>query len=103
MPEENVAPQAVRSSAPNRQGSLPGLLESTHLDDEEYTGDGSARARGPPPVQPPAGEQAQRQAQPSVSLVEAAKPTYNITVGDPHKVGDLTTSHTEYQVYTKVN
>jgi sorting nexin-1/2 len=41
--------------------------------------------------------------QPSVSIVEAAKPFFHITVGDPHKVGDLTSAHTEYQVYTKVN
>ena len=77
-------------------------MGSTSLDDEGFTADGTQRSRGPPPVQPPAGEQGQRQAQPSVNVVEAAKPTYNITVGDPHKVGDLTTSHTEYQVYTKV-
>ena len=101
MLEENVAPAAPRA---NPQASLPGLMESTHLDEEGFTADGSQRARGPPPVQPPAGmgEQGQRHAQPSVNVVEAAKPTYNITVGDPHKVGDLTTSHTEYQVYTKV-
>jgi sorting nexin-1/2 len=33
---------------------------------------------------------------------QAAKPTFYITVGDPHKVGDLTSSHIVYQVRTKV-
>jgi sorting nexin-1/2 len=77
-------------------------MESTHLEDNEDGEDGLRKPRQPPPVQPPPGVQPQRQMQPSVSLVEAAKPTFNITVGDPHKVGDLTSAHTEYQVYTKV-
>lgn len=65
--------------------------------------DGS-RLKGPPPVQPPAGtEGAKRQTQPSMSVEQAAKPTFDITVGDPHKVGDLTSSHIVYQVRTKVN
>ena len=59
------------------------------------------RARGPPPVQPqPAG--VPRQTQPSMSVEQAAKPTFDISVGDPHKVGDLTSSHIVYQVRTKV-
>jgi sorting nexin-1/2 len=77
-------------------------MESTNLDDDEDDEDGSRKPRQPPPVQPHFTEHPQRQTQPSVSLVEAAKPTFNITVGDPHKVGDLTSAHTEYQVYTKV-
>jgi sorting nexin-1/2 len=36
-----------------------------------------------------------------VSVEQAAKPTFSIYVGDPHKVGDLTSSHTEYSVTTK--
>ncbi|KAI4813375.1 Vps5-domain-containing protein [Aureobasidium sp. EXF-8845] len=42
-----------------------------------------------------------RQMQPSVSIEQAAKPSFDISVGDPHKVGDLTSSHTVYQVRTK--
>jgi len=38
-----------------------------------------------------------------MSVVEAAKPSFNITVGDPHKVGGATSSHTVYQVTTKVS
>jgi sorting nexin-1/2 len=60
------------------------------------------RPRVPPPVQPPQGGPIRRENQPSVSIEQAAKPTFAITVGDPHKVGDLTSSHTVYQVRTKV-
>ena len=35
-------------------------------------------------------------------MEQAAKPNFDITVGDPHKVGDLTSSHIVYQVRTKV-
>lgn len=38
-----------------------------------------------------------------MSVEQAAKPTFTIYVGDPHKVGDLTSSHTEYSVMTKVS
>ena len=70
-------------------------------DDTEST---VSRARYPPPVQPPPTgvENSRRQTQPSVSIEQAAKPNFGITVGDPHKVGDLTSSHIVYQVRTKV-
>ncbi|KAI9891795.1 MAG: Vacuolar protein sorting-associated protein 5 [Vezdaea aestivalis] len=42
-----------------------------------------------------------RQIPPSVSVEQAAFPKFDITVGDPHKVGDLTSSHIVYQVRTK--
>lgn len=71
-------------------------------DDEE---DGSAQSSGPripPPVQPSQGAPVRRDNQPSVSIEQAAKPTFDISVGDPHKVGDLTSSHIVYLVKTKV-
>jgi hypothetical protein len=75
-------------------------MDSVDLDDD---GDGAGRVKGPPPVQPPqAGSAGVRQTQPSMSIEQAAKPSFNITVGDPHKVGDLTSSHIVYQVRTKV-
>lgn len=43
-----------------------------------------------------------RQTQPSVSIEQASRPSFDITVGDPNKVGDLTSSHIVYQVRTKV-
>lgn len=59
-------------------------------------------ARYPPPVQPPQGGQVRPGGAGGVSIEQAAKPSFEITVGDPHKVGDLTSSHTVYQVHTKV-
>lgn len=61
-----------------------------------------SKARIPPPVEPSNNDGPKRQTQPSVSVEQAAKPSFNITVGDPHKVGDLTGSHTVYQVRTQV-
>lgn len=58
--------------------------------------------RIPPPVQPSQSAQIRRENQPSVSIEQAAKPSFDITVGDPHKVGDLTSSHIVYLVRTKV-
>lgn len=71
-------------------------------DDED---DGKLQSSGPripPPVQPSPGAPIRRDTQPSVSVEQAAKPTFDITVGDPHKVGDLTSSHIVYLVKTKV-
>ncbi|GLI76500.1 vacuolar protein sorting-associated protein vps5 [Penicillium ochrochloron] len=73
-----------------------GLAESVHLEED------GAGFRGPPPVQPAADvDGPKRQTQPSMSIEQAAKPTFDISVGDPHKVGDLTSSHIVYQVRTK--
>lgn len=68
-------------------------------DDEERIG-----GRAPPPVQAaqPVSGGARGMGPPSVSIEQAAKPNFNITVGDPHKVGDLTSSHIVYSVRTKV-
>lgn len=62
----------------------------------------STGPRIPPPVQAPLPTAIKRDTQPSVSVEQAAKPTFDITVGDPHKVGDLTSSHIVYLVRTKV-
>lgn len=62
----------------------------------------TGRPRQPPPVQPAQGEPIKRDTQPSISIEQAAKPTFDITVGDPHKVGDLTSSHIVYQVRSRV-
>lgn len=76
-------------------------MDSVNLnDDAEST---SLKPRVPPPVQPPGSEGPRRQTQPSVSVEQAAKPTFEITVGDAHKVGDLTSSHTVYSVRTRVS
>jgi len=74
------------------------MLDSADLsDDLERTS-----PRIPPPVQPSQGTPVRRDTQPSVSVEQAAKPSFDISVGDPHKVGDLTSSHIVYMVKTKV-
>ncbi|KAK5446244.1 Vacuolar protein sorting-associated protein vps5 [Exophiala xenobiotica] len=91
-------PRKELSSRINRppSGTSASLATSEYEDTTLPVG----RSKGPPPVLPqPAG--APRQTQPSVSVEQAAKPTFDISVGDPHKVGDLTSSHIVYQVRTK--
>ncbi|KAM0244144.1 hypothetical protein ACHAP5_006528 [Fusarium lateritium] len=70
-----------------------------HVDDEEN--DGPKAARAPPPVEAAQPSTVRTSNQPSVSIEQAAKPSFQITVGDPHKVGDLTSSHIVYSVRTK--
>ena len=38
---------------------------------------------------------------PSVPLAQAANPTFSISVGDPTRIGDITSAHTVYKVSTK--
>ncbi|KAH0270999.1 Vps5-domain-containing protein, partial [Aureobasidium melanogenum] len=95
--EERPAPPQKEQNARNAPPTA--LMESTTLDDD---GTSTISGRAPPPVQPaPAADAPKRQTQPSVSIEQAAKPSFDISVGDPHKVGDLTSSHTVYQVRTK--
>lgn len=75
------------------------MLDSVDLNEDAESSTGP---RIPPPVQPSQGGSIRRETTPSVSIEQAAKPTFNITVGDPHKVGDLTSSHIVYSVETKV-
>lgn len=76
------------------------MLDSVDLSDDVEP---PAGPRVPPPVQPSQAAPVRRDTQPSVSIEQAAKPNFYITVGDPHKVGDLTSSHIVYLVRTKVN
>lgn len=62
---------------------------------------GAGKGRFSPQVQP-SQTGVQRNTTPSVSVEQAAKPSFDISVGDPHKVGDMTSSHIVYQVRTKV-
>jgi hypothetical protein len=77
------------------------MLDSVDLSDDIEPS--SAGPRVPPPVQPAQAAPVRRDTQPSVSIEQAAKPNFYITVGDPHKVGDLTSSHIVYLVRTKVS
>lgn len=75
-------------------------MDSVDLDDDGQAA--RARIKGPPPVQSPV-DAPKRQSQPSMPVEQAAKPSFEITVGDPHKVGDIASSHIVYQVRTKVH
>ena len=96
--KDSFAARNVRpTSSTSQASSLAGMMDSVNLEEN------GAGFRVPPPVQPPGEtEGANKQSQPSMSIEEAAKPTFEIVVGDPHKVGDLTSSHIVYQVRTKV-
>lgn len=86
--------------APSQSSLSRSTLDTVDLQDDVEI---NTKPRMPPPVQPPQSGPIRRDTQPSVSIEQAAKPTFDITVGDPHKVGDLTSSHTVYQVRTKVS
>ncbi|KAI9724874.1 MAG: hypothetical protein M1812_000150 [Candelaria pacifica] len=86
----------VRQTSATPQSPMSrSMMDSVDLEDDAES---SPRARAPPVKQP---EGAKKQTQRSISVEQAAKPTFDITVGDPHKVGDLTSSHIVYQVRTK--
>ncbi|KAJ5136268.1 hypothetical protein N7448_004822 [Penicillium atrosanguineum] len=88
------SPQPASTFSPTSSGA--GLADSVNLEED------GGSFRGPPPVQPHADvEGPKRQTQPSMSVEQAAKPTFEISVGDPHKVGDLTSSHIVYQIRTR--
>ncbi|KAL9094522.1 MAG: hypothetical protein Q9165_003081 [Trypethelium subeluteriae] len=99
--KEETAPsrQLRPSTASSQTSTVRSMMDSVNLNDD--TEEPSLKPRVPPPVQPPSSDSPRRQTQPSVSVEQAAKPTFDITVGDAHKVGDLTSSHTVYSVRTK--
>ncbi|KIW92220.1 uncharacterized protein Z519_07204 [Cladophialophora bantiana CBS 173.52] len=92
-------PRKELTARVNRQPSAtsPGFVSSEYEDTTLPPG----RPKGPPPVQSQTIAPPIRQTPSSVSVEQAAKPTFEILVGDPHKVGDLTSSHIVYQVRTK--
>ncbi|KAG9248083.1 vacuolar protein sorting-associated protein-like protein vps5 [Calycina marina] len=100
-PQKEQRLSSRQSSSSATQSSIPrSMLDPASLDDDVERGLGP---RTPPPVQPAQGGLPRRDTQPSVSIEQAAKPSFDITVGDPHKVGDLTSSHIVYLVKTKTS
>ncbi|KAL5340804.1 Vps5 C terminal like-domain-containing protein [Aspergillus crustosus] len=97
--KEAFAGRNVRpTSSASQSSSAAGLMDSVNLEED------GAGFKNPPPVQPPSEAEGQRrQQQPSISVEKAAHPAFDIAVGDPHKVGDLTSSHIVYQVRTKTS
>ena len=91
--------QQTQSSPPSKRNTT----QSRHgAEDEDAVSQSGQRLRSQASPQPGAIEGPRRPTQPSVSIEQAARPTFNITVGDPHKVGDPISSHIVYQVRTKV-
>ncbi|KAG0646836.1 Vacuolar sorting-associated vps5 [Hyphodiscus hymeniophilus] len=92
-----------RQTAGSKHGSQPADVTRKVMDSGSAPDDmePTVGPRIPPPVQPSQGAQVRRETQPSVSIEQAAKPSFDISVGDPHKVGDLTSSHIVYLVKTK--
>ena len=90
LPIRNVRPQAAPPSPMNDGGEDDRLIASRI----RYSSQGQPSPAG--------AEGLRRQTQSSVSIEQAARPSFEITVGDPHKVGDITSSHIVYQVRTKV-
>jgi len=74
----SAAPAAARPK-------MRDVLDGIGFDDEENETRGQSSGGGGAEGQP-----------------AAAKPLFEIIVGDPHKVGDLTSAHTVYNVRTKV-
>ncbi|KAI0884054.1 Vps5-domain-containing protein [Annulohypoxylon maeteangense] len=101
--EPPVPPQkeqmVIRTTMPQPAQKRTGPSDPHRIDDDDF--DRPLGPRAPPPVQAAQPSPVRVAGQPSVSIEKAAKPSFQITVGDPHKVGDLTSSHIVYSVRTK--
>lgn len=105
--KEQLPLRTTLSGGPNQIGSGArrpggGPSDPHRIEEEELYNDSSSGPRQPPPVPPALPSPVRTSMQPSVSIEQAANPTFHISVGDPHKVGDLTSSHIVYSVRTKV-
>ncbi|CAI6084128.1 unnamed protein product [Clonostachys chloroleuca] len=89
---------------PQQQQQQPRRPADPHRlfeDEEEELSAAQRGPRAPPPVDAAKPSTVQSSTQPSVSVEQAAKPTFQIYVGDPVKIGDLTSSHIVYSVRTR--
>ncbi|KAK4547052.1 hypothetical protein LTR36_001273 [Oleoguttula mirabilis] len=103
-PAAAPAPPVKELASRTRGASRPSTAASgaSPVRSEDGASSLNGSARGPPAVQPVQHDPRSRQQQaPSMSIEQAAKPTFNITVGDPHTVGNAATSHTVYSVITR--
>ncbi|KAK3720174.1 Vacuolar protein sorting-associated protein vps5 [Vermiconidia calcicola] len=100
-PAPPVKELASRTRQPTATSSRPGTAASTLAADPDAASTHNNGARVPPPVQPH--QLDQPRTRPSMSVEQAAKPSFNITVGDPHTVGGATNSHTVYSVITRTS
>lgn len=89
----------IRTTMPQHQQARRPADPHGFDDDDAETQRGG---RLPPPVDAARPSSVRSSTQPSVSIEQAAKPSFQIYVGDPVKIGDLTSSHIVYSVRTKV-
>ncbi|KAH6626787.1 Vps5 C terminal like-domain-containing protein [Chaetomium sp. MPI-SDFR-AT-0129] len=112
LPLRTTMPPTPGSAASAGRAFRTGPRDPHHIDDDDdEDGDGEGGGddqigggrpgRQPPPVQAAVPSSVRSATHPSVSIEQAAKPSFQISVGDPHKVGDLTSSHIVYSVRTK--
>ncbi|KAK5132989.1 hypothetical protein LTR08_008276 [Meristemomyces frigidus] len=90
-PTPPVKELASRTRAPSRPNNAAASGHSSTFSHDTAGGDDSLN--GSP--------RASRHQPPSVTVEQAAKPTFAIQVGDPHTVGNAATSHTVYTVTTR--
>jgi sorting nexin-1/2 len=90
-PVKEASPHVARLGTSNTPSkvTIGDILDNVALGSDEND------VRRLPGVMPQRGEG-------SDSQLAATKPTFEISVGDPHKVGDLTSAHTVYAVRTRV-
>lgn len=92
----------IRTTMSPQQQQPARRAADPHRIDDDDDDDARRGPRAPPPVEAARPTGVRSATQPSVSVEQAAKPTFYITVGDPVKIGDLTSSHIVYSVRTKV-
>ncbi|KAG6067090.1 hypothetical protein E4U32_004645 [Claviceps aff. humidiphila group G2b] len=88
----------IRTTMPHQQQPRR-PIDPHNVDDNDFKGPGGPRV--PPPVDAARPSAMRTSTQPSVTVEQAAKPSFHITVGDPVKIGDLTSSHIVYSVRTR--
>lgn len=91
----------IRTTMPQQQQQTRRPIDPHHIEEDDFKSPGGPRA--PPPVDVATPSSVRSTTQPSVSVEQAAKPSFHITVGDPVKIGDLTSSHIVYSVRTRVS
>ncbi|KAH6669168.1 Vps5 C terminal like-domain-containing protein [Plectosphaerella plurivora] len=92
----------IRTTMPAQNVRRAGPADPHRIEDasdDQYGRHGGPRP--PPPVQAAQPSPIRSTMNPSMSVEQASKPTFHINVGDPHKVGDFTSSHVQYAVRTK--
>ncbi|MCJ1430127.1 Vacuolar protein sorting-associated protein 5 [Sticta canariensis] len=94
---------ARQAPGPSQSPMSRSMMDSVDLGDDDKSTTSRVKYASHGQSSPAVAENSRRQTQPSVSIEQAARPSFDITVGDPHKVGDLTSSHIVYQVRTKTS